>query len=108
MSSLSVLVVLLASLLLCCFVQVVQGNTTTYGKLLNAYNAPLSALTSPGNLYFLEFPFSSSNGKDNGDMNNNDFYVMEKDDTKEIKLSPICGDGTPYSFVFRRGTCLCC
>lgn len=51
-------------------------------RLLNANRVPLSALTAPGNFYFLEFP-----------VNENDF-----------ELSPICADGTPYSFAFRRGT----
>jgi Patched family len=49
-------------------------------RLFNAYQAPLSALTSPGNLYFLEFPILG-----NG-------------------VSPMCGDGTPFSFAFRRGS----
>eukprot|EP00536_Pseudo-nitzschia_multiseries_P001619 jgi/Psemu1/317629/estExt_fgenesh1_pm.C_210005 len=51
-------------------------------KLLDARRVPLSALTAPGNFYFLEFP-----------VNEND-----------SKLNPICADGTPYSFAFRRGS----
>jgi hypothetical protein len=55
----------------------------TFGsKLLNANRVPLTALTAPGNFYFLEFP-----------VNEND-----------SQLSPICADGSPYSFAFRRGT----
>jgi hypothetical protein len=52
--------------------------------LLNAYRAPLSALTAPGNFYFLEFPLDDS--------------AIDKS-----LPSPVCGDGTPFSFAFRRG-----
>jgi hypothetical protein len=51
-------------------------------KLLDANRVPLVALSAPGNFYFLEFP-----------VNEND-----------SKLSPICADGSAYSFAFRRGT----
>ena len=50
-------------------------------QLLNADRVPLQALTSPGHFYFLHFP------------------VNEKD-----PKSPMCSDGSPYSFAFRRGT----
>jgi len=52
-------------------------------NLLNANTARLSALSSPGNFYFLEFPL---------------------EDYRSSQLSPICGDGSPYSFAFRRGS----
>lgn len=52
------------------------------GRFMDARKVPLSALTAPGNFYFLEFP------------------VNEYDS----QLNPICADGTPYSFAFRRGT----
>mmetsp|Transcript_25610 Transcript_25610/g.70502 ORF Transcript_25610/g.70502 Transcript_25610/m.70502 type:complete len:1784 (-) Transcript_25610:395-5746(-) len=61
-------------------VTVVEAFTPT--RLLDARRMPLSAMTAPGNFYFLEFP-----------VNEND-----------SKLNPICADGTPYSFAFRRGT----
>ena len=51
-------------------------------QLLNANRVPLTALTAPGSFYFLEFP-----------VNEND-----------SQLSPICADGSAYSFAFRRGT----
>ena len=51
-------------------------------KLMNANRVPLEALSTPGNFYLLEFP------------------VNEIDS----ELSPICADGTPFSFAFRRGT----
>lgn len=51
-------------------------------KLLDANKVPLTALTAPGRFYFLEFPV-----KENGS-----------------ELNPICADGSPYSFAFRRGT----
>lgn len=56
--------------------------TSSTSNLLDANRVPLAALNSPGNFYFLEFP-----------VNEND-----------SKLSPICADGSPYSFAFRRGT----
>ncbi|KAL3919166.1 MAG: hypothetical protein SGILL_003889, partial [Bacillariaceae sp.] len=40
-------------------------------------------LTAPGNFYFLEFPLEESDSSSS---------------------SPICGDGTPFSFAFRRGS----
>ncbi len=51
-------------------------------RLLNARRTPLQALSTPGNFYFLEYP------------------VNEIDST----LSPVCADGSPFSFAFRRGT----
>ena len=56
-------------------------------RLLNAYNAPLSALTTPHTYYFLEFPIPGTAGS------GNNYYEF-----------PMCGDGSPYSFIFRRGT----
>jgi predicted RND superfamily exporter protein len=52
--------------------------------LLNANRAKLSAMTSPHNFYFLEFPVPSGSNRNYG--------------------SPICGDGSPFSFAFRRGS----
>jgi len=51
-------------------------------KLLNARKASVEGLTTPGNFYFLEFPL----------------------DEESAKLSPICANGSPFGFAFRRGT----
>lgn len=71
-------------------IEAVPSVVRDYNKLLNAYTAPLSRLSAPGNLYFLEFPTTSTS------------YTYTGDD--ESQLSPMCGDGSPYSFAFRRGT----
>lgn len=76
--------VTLAVMILCMSGASGKTNSTGPYNLLNAYGAPLFALTSPGNYYFLEFPLEEGNG-DGG-------------------VSPMCGDGTPFSFAFRRGT----
>eukprot|EP00569_Conticribra_weissflogii_P002690 CAMPEP_0171333544 /NCGR_PEP_ID=MMETSP0878-20121228/4072_1 /TAXON_ID=67004 /ORGANISM="Thalassiosira weissflogii, Strain CCMP1336" /LENGTH=2008 /DNA_ID=CAMNT_0011834491 /DNA_START=127 /DNA_END=6153 /DNA_ORIENTATION=- len=57
------------------------------GRLLNAYNAPLTELTSPKTYYFLEFPLPGTPG---GSSNAWEF--------------PMCADESPFSFIFRRGT----
>jgi predicted RND superfamily exporter protein len=60
----------------------IQDAVAVPQKLMNANRVPLEALSTPGNFYFLEFPV---NEIDSG-------------------ISPICADGTPFSFAFRRGT----
>jgi hypothetical protein len=64
-----------------------SASVSDHNKLFNAYTAPLSVLSAPGNFYFLEFPTTSTS------------YGGY-----ESQLSPMCGDGSPYSFAFRRGT----
>jgi len=59
----------------------VLGRVLGEPGLLDANRVPLTALTSPGNFYFLEFPVDETDPK-----------------------SPICADGSPYSFAFRRGS----
>jgi hypothetical protein len=77
-------------------------------RLLNAYHSPLSSLTSPHSYYFLEFPLS-------GDVGNNDNEVIYTNSidsnsvasinkTSSSTNSPMCADGSPYSFLFRRGS----
>jgi len=58
-------------------------------QLLNAYHAPLSALTAPHQYYFLEFPLS------------NEDSIFEDSSTD---IGPRCNNGEPYSFLFRRGS----
>lgn len=53
--------------------------------LLNAYKSSLDMLTAPNTFYFLEFPPGIN-------------------DVANETLQPICGNGSPYSFAFRRGT----
>ena len=53
--------------------------------LLNAYRVSLSTLTSPNTYYFLEFPISPD--------------IIDTD-----YLSPKCGNDTPFSFMYKRGT----
>mmetsp|Transcript_39832 Transcript_39832/g.46603 ORF Transcript_39832/g.46603 Transcript_39832/m.46603 type:complete len:712 (-) Transcript_39832:1-2136(-) len=66
-----------------------HGASAQERTLLNAYKTPLELLTAPGNYYFLEFPLHP----DNENANEND-----------QGLQPMCGNGSPYSFVFKRGT----
>lgn len=63
-----------------------SSTATETRRLLNAYRSNLSSLTAPNSFYFLEFPLDDVLGyKNNG-------------------VQPICGNGTPYSFMFRRGS----
>ena len=61
------------------------------GQLLDATKSSIAAMSSPGNFYFLEFPLKGENDDDRS----TDAYMT---------LQPKCGDGSPYSFVFRRGS----
>ena len=60
--------------------------------LLNAYNSKLDALASPNNYYFFEFPI--------GEGYNDDYLLLDRYE----HLAPKCGNGSPYSFAFKRGT----
>jgi hypothetical protein len=63
-----------------------DANTCTDGKsLLNAYagEPPLLESMAPNKFYFFEFPV---------------------DKPPFTQLKPMCADGSPYSFLFRRGT----
>ena len=75
------------SLYLSTIVKPQQFTSAQERTLLNAYKTPLSLLTAPGNYYFLEFPLQSPDSNEN-----------------DQGLQPICGNGSPYSFVYKRGT----
>eukprot|EP00567_Pseudictyota_dubia_P008377 CAMPEP_0197437072 /NCGR_PEP_ID=MMETSP1175-20131217/4379_1 /TAXON_ID=1003142 /ORGANISM="Triceratium dubium, Strain CCMP147" /LENGTH=188 /DNA_ID=CAMNT_0042966503 /DNA_START=199 /DNA_END=761 /DNA_ORIENTATION=+ len=84
------------------FVSVVPVVRAAHNQALLSHRAPLSYMSTPGNFYAIGFP--PPNADDAANVNAttvNEWDPLSSDGDPEYLTS--CGDGTPFSFLYKRG-----